>query len=67
MKGLELIFGVAIGYIAFTENGHAIGDKMADIAVKQLKNTVSGGAKLLKNNTKQDNAAKNGENNQTEA
>lgn len=34
MFGTELILGMALGYIAFTESGHEIGNKIADIAIK---------------------------------
>ena len=38
--GIELLLGVAIGYIAFTEEGRAMGNKMADAAVKGGKAVI---------------------------
>ena len=38
--GIELLLGVAIGYIAFTADGRAMGNKMADAAVKGGKAVV---------------------------
>lgn len=32
--GIELLLGVALGYLAFTEEGRVMGNKMADAAVK---------------------------------
>lgn len=37
----EILVGVAIGYIAFTENGHKIGNSIADYAVKVVKPEIS--------------------------
>lgn len=61
MAGLELILGVAIGYIAFTDNGHAIGNKLADIAVNQAKKTIVGSTNLLKAVQKPTNTTTNDE------
>jgi hypothetical protein len=36
----ELLFGLALGYLAFTENGHLIGNKAADIIAKNAKKTA---------------------------
>lgn len=33
----EMLVGIAIGYIAFTENGHKIGNSIADFATKTAK------------------------------
>lgn len=33
----EMLVGIAIGYIAFTENGHKIGNSIADFATKNGK------------------------------
>lgn len=38
--GIELLIGVALGYIAFTEEGRAMGNKMAEAAVKGGKAVV---------------------------
>lgn len=40
--GIELFLGVALGYLAFTEEGRVMGNKMADAAVK-------GGKAMLQN------------------
>lgn len=48
MAGLELLLGIGLGYIAFTENGHEIGNKMADIAAKSIKKTISDGVNIMK-------------------
>lgn len=40
MKGLLL--GMALGYLAFTENGHQLGNKAADVIVKNAKKTAEG-------------------------
>lgn len=34
MAGIELMLGMALGYLAFTEDGRRIGNKMADAAMK---------------------------------
>lgn len=36
----ELILGMALGFLAFTEDGHRIGNKMADFVVKNGKPAV---------------------------
>lgn len=36
----EMLVGVAIGYIAFTENGHKIGNSIADFATKNGKTII---------------------------
>lgn len=36
----ELLLGMALGYLAFTENGHLIGNKAADIITKNAKKTA---------------------------
>ena len=36
----EMLVGVALGYIAFTENGHKIGNSIADFATKTVKPLV---------------------------
>lgn len=60
MAGLELILGIGIGYIAFTENGHEIGNKMADIAAKSIKKTISDSVGLIKKKpTNEETAEKN--------
>ena len=38
----ELIFGMALGYLAFTETGHQLGNKAADVIVKNAKKTAEG-------------------------
>ncbi|MBE6710328.1 MAG: hypothetical protein E7579_04315 [Ruminococcaceae bacterium] len=43
--GIELLLGVALGYLAFTEEGRVMGNKMADAAVK-------GGKAMLQNYVK---------------
>lgn len=42
----EMLVGVAVGYIAFTDNGHKIGNSLADFMVKNGKPVVQ---KMLKN------------------
>lgn len=34
---LEMILGIVVGYIAFTEEGHKLGDSVAKLAVKEGK------------------------------
>ena len=36
----ELLLGMALGYLAFTENGHMLGNKAADIITKNAKKTA---------------------------
>ena len=38
----ELLFGMALGYLAFTENGHLLGNKAADMIMKNAKKTAEG-------------------------
>lgn len=52
--GIELIIGVALGYIAFTEEGRAMGNKMADAAVK-------GGKAVVQNYIKKASAPESGQ------
>lgn len=43
--GIELLLGVALGYLAFTEEGRVMGNKMADAAMK-------GGKAMIQNYVK---------------
>ncbi len=42
----ELLLGVAMGYIAFTEDGHKIGNNVADFAIRNCKPIIK---KTIKN------------------
>ncbi len=37
---LNLLVGVGIGYIAFTENGRKMGNRVADMATSRIKKVV---------------------------
>lgn len=47
----EMLVGMALGYIAFTETGHEIGNSLADFAVKAGKPVVN---KMLNNGGEKD-------------
>jgi intein-encoded DNA endonuclease-like protein len=51
---LEMILGMAVGYIAFTENGHKVGNWVADMAVRE-------GKKLIEKSKEVENEKRNAE------
>lgn len=48
---LELILGIAIGALAFTEQGHEIGNKIGEIAASSVKKAVENGKKPAEQST----------------